>query len=925
LSFFADFFGIGCALHDQPVCCPFPHTTTNGLQYYEHRPSAHVNTEKHVFHCKACGLGYSEAQFIEHILGCSTLDSIRIQKAFESAESLYTWTETRKLSEAGLQLAESLGISKAIAEELHIASPTGQENSLQFPVFYYDQLMDIRTYTPGDDPKVRSRARAMNGLIIPFNEWRNSPKTRITILAAGEKDMAVTRSQGLNAITLTGGEENIPRCLEEFRDRPVAICYDNDGAGRAGALRVANKLYGIASAIKIVTGFHEICTENGEDLTDFFIKYKKTRNDLIQYIEQTPVYIPSPTDNQRHYPLVNLYTAAQPVHINNIVRSNIQVVAVTDTTFTIPKGIILEKTQRATDRDLLSVGECRSWEFSEKTLKDTLHLMDNNFTEKAIKENIKQLLYVPKTERFIKERTFGKLTVFKCHVTDLFETSSDAAVPMEFVAYSFDIRLESGKKYLVTHKLVPHPYKGQQLIMLIINAEQANDSITNFHLDETRKQHLEIIKSLPGSVPERIAILTEKVKGLLGYNGNNTLIQAIDLGYHTALQFNLGSFQAVRGYLDTLIVGESRVGKSSTAEALRQTYGLGVFISLAGNSATIPGLVGGSNKTASGFQTRAGVIPQNHKGLLIFEEFGKCKQDVVTELTDIRSSGEVRIARVSGTFTLPALVRMITLSNVKNSGNSIKPITSYPNGIEIIKELVGTAEDIARYDLMVVLPDKGNSQIDPYWVPEQPLPTEVYQTRIRWIWSRTPEQIIIERETGLYLMERSNALNTDFDCHIKIFGTEAWKKLARLSIAVAGYLVSTDESYENIVVLREHIDFAEQYFRSIYDNTTFKLREYVEAERKYAQIDQDGITALQDIYTKAPALVIQLSKSALCSKNMLSSASGISNDDLNKILSRLTKGLFIQYQGFDIVPTERFRLGFQQLNTATTINRLGEE
>jgi hypothetical protein len=430
---------------------------------------------------------------------------------------------------------------------------------------------------------------------------------------------------------------------------------------------------------------------------------------------------------------------------------------------------------------------------------------------------------------------------------------------------------------------------------------------------------------LEGSVVERVEHLTERVKGLLGYNGNNTLIQAIDLSYHASLQFNFGSFKAVRGYLDTLIVGESRVGKSSTAEALRKLYGLGVFTSLAGNSATVPGLVGGSNKTASGFQTRAGVIPQNHRGLVIFEEFGKCKADLISELTDIRSSGEVRIARVSGTITLPALVRMVALSNVKPNNGTIKPIATYPNGIAVVTELVETAEDIARYDLIVILGDRGNSQIDPYWIPATPLPEESYRTRIRWVWSRTPEQITISEEVGRYIMAKANELNHDFDSHIKIFGTEAWKKLTRLATAVAGYLVSTDDSYENIVVTKEHVDYAVAYFLRIYDNPVFKLRDYVAYERVFSTIDDDGITALQNIYTKYPALVIQLSRSAMCSKNMLSSASGLGGDDLNKALSSLTKAFFIKYEGFDIVPTERFRLGFAQINRNTTVTRVGEE
>ena len=185
--------------------------------------------------------------------------------------------------------------------------------------------------------------------------------------------------------------------------------------------------------------------------------------------------------------------------------------------------------------------------------------------------------------------------------------------------------------------------------------------------------------------------------------------------HFTVLQCNFGTFNGLRGYLDTLIVGESRVGKSSTSETLRSTYGLGTFVSLAGNSATIPGLVGGSNKTATGYQTRAGIIPQNHRGLIIFEEFGKSNNNVITELTDIRSSNTVRITRVAGTITLPAVVRMIALTNPKNTNGVIKSIASYPHGIAILTELVETAEDIARYDMIVILADKGTSQINPLW------------------------------------------------------------------------------------------------------------------------------------------------------------------------------------------------------------------
>ena len=199
------------------------------------------------------------------------------------------------------------------------------------------------------------------------------------------------------------------------------------------------------------------------------------------------------------------------------------------------------------------------------------------------------------------------------------------------------------------------------------------------------------------------------------------------------LEFNFGSSKNIRGYLDTIVVAESRVGKSSTAQALQQLYGLGVFTSLAGNSATVSGLIGGSNKVNGNYQTRAGLIPQNHRGLVIFEELAKCNANIIKELTDIKSSNQVRIARVSGSVELPALVRMITLTNVKTEAGSIKSINSYPNGIEVLTDLIGTAEDIARFDLMLVMGDTGNEKIDPFWIAVEPLPTEVYRDRIHWI------------------------------------------------------------------------------------------------------------------------------------------------------------------------------------------------
>lgn len=925
MSFLTEFFGVCEGEGEQPVCCPFPHTTSAGMPYYETRPSASVNTDTGLFHCMACNTGCNEAQFIMKIFGCNYETTSKIKRCFNNTEDRAKWINETSLSEESKKRAYSYKITDKVIEELDIRTPDLTTDLLAFPVFAFDHLVDVRTYNPGNKPKVRSREGCPAGLIIPFDIWRNENPNKWTILCAGEKDMAVTRSFGFNAITLTGGEGMLPVQPNYFKDHRVAICYDNDGPGKAGAHKMAKFLSGYTDQIKIVTGFHEICKEEHEDLTDFFNKYNMGRDDLIRYIEATPLYKPEEDQTLNpQYPMMNLLEASGAKQIDKMVKSNIQVVSVSEDTFACPSIVIAEKFQYGNQYDTMMVGEIRQWELKENNLKDILHLIDNNFKEEQIKEHLKDLLKIMRNEKFVKIKVLEQVTIFKCYITDLFETTDNVSQSMEYVVYSIGKKLESGQKYLLTHKLVPHPYKGQQLISIATDFKQANDSVSDFIINDDAINNLKVIQEMPGTVKERISAQAQKIKGILGYNGNDTLITTLDLAYNTVLQFNFGTFKNVRGYLDTFVISESRIGKSSTADALRKTYGLGAITSLAGNSATIPGLVGGSNKTSSGYQTRAGVIPQNHKGLIIFEEFGKSSHQVSTELTDIRSSNEVRIARVSGTLTLPALVRMITLTNPKNTSGQIKSIASYPNGFTILTELVDTAEDIARYDMIVILSDRGANAIDPLWVPDEPFPQEVYRTRIRWVWSRTADQVQIPTDVSHYIVGKANKLNEKYGCHIKIFGTEAWKKLCRLSIAIAGYLVSTDDSYQNIIVKKEHVDFAVEFLINLYDNSTFKLKEFVEHERKYSTIDEDGVNLLQSIYDRSPMLVLQLEQSATTTRNVLQAATGMDHDQLNKALNDLTKGLFVQYNSYDIIPTERFRLGVAEINKNTYLPRLGE-
>lgn len=848
-----------------------------------------------------------------------------MDKAYGENNTSYAWDKL-ELHEATITKLHDLGISDKVIEELKIKSHPENDELMSFPLFFHDLLLDIRTYNPGGTPKVISQTGATSGLVMPQHLF--NPHSKGTILiCAGEKDMAMARTMGFNAYTLTGGENASLRTPGLFKDRRVVICYDNDQAGLQGGRRIATQLYRIAKSVRVCTSFHTICKEKGEDLYDFFMKYNQTRDDLLRFIKATKEFVPEPEDLEgEKIPFITIKDMNKPKYMNKVVKAKVKVVAANDKTYSIPSSILVTKLGHSANRGDLNTmddGETKEWNLTPYNCDKILDLFDKVQNNDVLNDRMKAIAKVPIKEGRVKIDKTATTTVNSVLVADYVDVASDEAKARESLAYVIGKKLEAGKAYDVTMKVATNQWDGQNIVLLITEATEAKDSVEEFVVTEEVKANLSQIRDISGTAQQKVSTLVEKVKGILNFDGDGMLIAVMDLAYHTVLNFNIGREKNVRGYLDTIIVGESRTGKSATAKALRETYGLGAVVSLAGGAATEAGLVGGSQAIqGGGHQTRAGVIPQNHKGLIVFEELAKCNSEITKKLTDIRSSNMVRITRVSGTTQIPAIVRMISLTNVKNSGG-IKSIGSYPNGIEIIREIASTAEDMARYDIMFVMPEKPSDMYDPFWEPQEPLPIQVYRDRIRWVWSRTPDQVLISRDIGTLIKSTACELNDKYDCHIKIFGTEAWKKLARLAIAIAGYTVSTDETFENIVVTEEHVNLATKILVGLYDNDTFKLASYVENERKYKVPTPESTLALTAIYGKSSALIKELEVNSEVSKSALSSVTGLSNDDLNPIIQQLKEHNFVRAEGNNIIPTEKFRKSVGEVNTKITIQKLG--
>jgi 5S rRNA maturation endonuclease (ribonuclease M5) len=915
MKFFYKYFGRDSHINDNGemfVNCPFPHFDENGKPYMESNPSSHINLDRSTFHCKVCGKGMSEAAFLSKLQGISYKEALILLETMSGSEDIQ-WEEERKAflnSEEAQSLAKQLGIFE-VHEELQLGYES-QQGGISFPVFIYNDLLDARNYVPdreakdGRSLKVLSRKKA-KPLILPFDVWIEDD--RPTILAAGEKDMAILRTKGFNAITFTGGEQSVPKLFKaSFRGKQVFIPYDNDQAGREGAYKVASHLKEWGAFPHVVEGHYTVCTEKGEDIHDFFQKYNKTATDLQKILDETPEFTEEMHQKERakRIPVIRLEDAMDPQYRKKYVSSHVSVVSVFEEVYQIPDYV---------EYDVLPDDGIPphkiNWTIGDKNLKDILYLMDNKINEQ---KQYKELLRLAWSKYEITgTRILSSTNIYKAVITDTIESSSDkeeVSNPREILVYIIGKRLDPGKKYFITYQTMPNPHD-QRIVGIVNAAEDSSSSVSNFKMTKEVMESLEPFKLKDGqTVNEKMSELFERGKSFTGVEARKDITYGTDLFYHTPLDFKFNN-KVHRATLDVMIVGDERTGKSKTAKEMLNMYELGVIASL--KTSTEASIVGGSDSTSGGWKTKLGVLPRNHKGAVILEEFSGGGKDLISRLTEIRSSQRVRIGRVNGTLEAEAKVRMLSISNPATNGGNSTPVRNYPNGTKIILDLIGANEDIARYDYFILVAATDNYISPLASSSAEPIPKEAYMNRIRWVWSRTPEQVELDRDIMESIVAASEDLNRAYDCHIKLFGPETWMKLARIAIASAGLTCSMDETGEKIVVTESHVLFAKNFLKACYDNEVFRLGEYVRIKRKTTELDDTAVPTLQGIYNQHAIMLQQLEMESEMSRQQLEAVSGMERKEFNRTINALVRGAFIELKGERMQPTVRFRKAMKMM------------
>jgi DNA primase len=886
------------------VICPFHDDTV---------ASAVVNVQDNSFHCFACGVHYNEQQFLAKVNSVELSEASVVLSRLEEQFNNWKLVEKAELWANATLLAKvrNLGLSDDTIDmlDLGLSKTSNGHTMLGIPIFYNGVLMNTIRYNIAkipNTPKVVGDSGAESGLVFPYDLWVKNKET--TYIFEGEKDACMGIELGLNAITLTGGANAKPNELvkSSFKDRKVVICYDNDEAGRTGARALYKELKNIAKSVTYLN-IGEIVREDKEDLHDAVMKYGM---DLFTFLTLKEYEFDE--EELEEDTLISIQKALKENKIKQELKSHVIVNADFSDTYAVPTSVTFVKVAE-TKADTMVVGEERTWYFTKKNMKQVLSLIEIGAKEKEVISNIKSYKNIPSSEKGIKVIISGYQTIYKVRVVDsnskvvadVDEEHSNLTIDM----YSLE-SLNVGEQYILEYSIYPHPSKNQKLVAIASSIKPVTDDKYKINKTALMPFYNKV------KLEDKLSMLHESAKHHVAKHLNYNLWLMSDLVFNSVLQIDYGD--RIRGALDVFILGDTQVGKSETTSKLTQLYNFGHFLSL--KTSTTVGLIGGSHKVDNSMLNTIGAIPRQHKRLVVLEEFSGAEPSFIKTMTDIRTSGRLRITRVAGELNVPCMLRMITISNpVNDEKGNPRFLSTFPNGVSPIMELIKSAEDVARYDAFLLV-SKVEERFNPFKhkLANFVIPKESYEHKSQWVYSRRAENVIMSDHIKSYIWDKSQELNEHFESNFPLFGTTTPLKLARFATALATLVFNVDSTFENIIVEEEHVDYIVNYFKKIYDNKVFKLHEYKQEYDSFSTATNEDIEVLQKLYSKNSVMLEELLKVSQITTINLRIVSGHDNDKFNPIFSKLVKHKFLTLSGQSVFPTPKFREAMSKINKEFT-------
>lgn len=816
------------------VICPF---------HEDNSPSCHVNTQKRLFKCQSsnCEETGTIIDLLARFLKTPAFNVVDdLAKRYELSDEKVIDPQTVERWHQAIWKADALRnelYRRGLNDDLIRYYRLGEvEGRISIPVpSATGNWVNVRKYLPGAPGKDKMRNTRGHGSIrwFPVDQLQYD-----TIVVTGGECKAIVgaywlNQHGIGCITATCGEDNLPvELLKQLAGKRVYVLLDIDKAGRTAAKKHCEQIRVVANYCADILLPLDADKYPKGDINDYVMQ---PEFDLLALVNGATEYIADHADklvvDETPPILMELNDAIDARNADKRISVKGVISAMDTTPYLVPKDIRIECGK---DQDICGICPIFLHGKSEFTIPAEspaiLEFIGTN--SQSHLEVIKKAIGIPYNCRSCNSISDTLYNVEDTRVSPQLEITSKSGDRQPIPAYCIGNGLSLNERYDLTGKLLAHP-KNQQATFLISEHKTSQDALVNFQLKEPEQ--------LGHFWPREMSIegIQEKLDNIYAdFEANITRIYKrrdmhlmVDLTYHSPLFFEFDG-KLIKGWVDTLIMGDSGHGKSEVTFGMQKHYGLGANMTC--DNCSVAGILGGLEQMNGRWFISWGVIPLNDRRIVIMDEIKKAPVEVIARLTAMRSSGIAQVSKIGKQWQTHARTRQIWLSNPRSDAK----MAQQTFGIKAVLELIGSPEDVRRFDAVLLVADSEISfeEINQLHEARPEVPhfygSDLCRQLVLWAWTRGEGQVQFTAEATRRALTAASELCEQFSDIIPIISRGDMRyKLARLAAALAARLFSCSEDYESIVVEECHVEYIKQTLQRIYSSHVFGYTEFTATQR----------------------------------------------------------------------------------------------
>jgi hypothetical protein len=877
-------------------------------------PSASFNFKAEVWHCMSCGRG-GTFKTLARILkerGDEPMPAkdgkvIPIKgKPLPTDKQLRLWH--RKLMGTP-RIKERINDQRGLTDETLKRFMIGWDGQrYTIPIYGEDgKLVNVRRYKPN----ARDHAYKMISWAQGYGEARIDgfdilAKHDEVFLSEGELDRRIAVQNGIPAVGHTGGAKTFKmEWAKHFKGKTVYVCYDEDAEGDQGADKVAKVLKETAEAVyrlKLGTGIKR------GDLTDFFVKLGHTGEDLIALKDEaSPLFV----QKEKHV----VPTKGKPVTVEESKNPNIDgpievtamVSGILDPPYYAPKRVLAHCDQNAGPKCSgcpLMIDDGKR----EVTLdRDDARVLE--FLDKG--QEMRHRLLVKAAEAHCQTHIeFDELETWPVEAMSITPSvahrSEKTEPPTARVVYNVGTyRTPVNHLARIVGKSTADP-RSQRALFMGWQLEQVETDLEKFRMSDTLKKRLKKFQVAAGQKPldKCVEIAQDLAANVTQIYGRDLLHVAYDLTWHSLTSFVFEGSPITKGWLDMLVIGDTRTGKSETAAALIKHYNSGVLHSMENTS--YAGLIGGATRAGNDqWMVTWGLLPLNDRRLVVLDEmsglFTNNRSDVskgiIEGMSSVRSEGKAQVNKIAS-GEASARTRLIWISNPRSSMSLAE---SSKGCLDALTDLVRNPEDIARYDFVMAAAsnDVPSSVINStkHRKVKHRYTAKDCQALVMWAWSRNADDVKFLKGVEESIYAAAEDLGSRYIPDpplVQIANVRV--KVARLAVAIAARTFSTDSTGTKVVVKRTHVRAAVDFLDAVYGEQAMGYQRHSVRETENRKRAQKYKEEAREYLENNPAVldVLMAIGGGQFKKRDFEEFGGLDNDESSAVIKSLTQWQMIQ-------------------------------